>query len=205
MVIIRKTSPLTENKIKIILIILVVLIASNLNFNHNHVSRANLGNYSQSNVLGDINLTITINSQNLQWDDNLNLNITVMNTTSLELLPNSQISLNISSFVEIHLIIPMSQTYNLAYESINASNGFAFRSILIQHVPTLNPYVFSVDYLNNSISILNVSFHIYIESRRSGFIEFFTFEHFILLYFGLLAFCGIYLGYLKYRKKSEVG
>ena len=192
-----------SNRFKISLIILLFIIALNLNISVMDVSYADSTSYSQSNVLADVNLTVTVNSQNLLWDEILEININIINRTSMELIPNSQILLNITSIMDVTYVIPMKYIYILAYEPIVASTGSINRSFLIQHIPTLNPYLLSVHYINNSEPSLNVSFYIYIESIRTGFISFFTFEHFIILYFGLLLFCGIYLGYSKYRNKTN--
>lgn len=192
------------NLIKVSLILILLIIALNLNFNSIiKVSYADSNSYSQSNEVGDINLTVTINSRNLQWDDTLELNITVVNTTSLEFIPNSQFILNISTYLEVTIIISMSGIYNLTYESLDAPSGSVYRAILIAHIPTLNPYLLSVDYMNDSISIVNVSFYIFIENTKTGFIPFFTFEHFIILYFSVLLVCGIYLGYSRCQNKMN--
>lgn len=192
------------NLIKVSLILILLIIALNLSFNGiSKVSHADSNSYSQSNEVGDINLTVAINSRNLQWDDTLELNITVVNTTSLEFIPNSQFILNISTYLEVTIIIPMSGIYNLTYESLDAPSGSVYRAFSIPHIPTLNPYLLSVDYMNDSISIVNVSFYIFIENTKTGFIPFFTFEHFIILYFGVLLVCGIYLGYSRYQNKMN--
>lgn len=167
------------------------------------VSYACSTSYSQSNLKDDVNLTVTINSRYLHWDETLKLNVTITNSTSGGLILNSTIFLNITTVREFYYIIIKTWPYSLECDSYEASSGFLERSIVIQHIPTLNPYVLTAHYVNDSDDSLNVSFPVYILSVRSGFIPFVTFEHFILFYFGLLLFCGSVIGYITYKDKKS--
>lgn len=182
------------------LIVILFLFTLNLLFCVKNSASTTFIPYSESNVVGDVNLTVTVSSQNLKWDDTFYLNITIINTTTQEFIPNSNVYLNISSLVEIFIIIPMSNLYYITFGLCDLPTGSINRSYSIEHVPTLNPYLLLVHYINNSQPSFNVSFFLNIESVRFPFISFFTFDNFLILYFSLLVICGLYLWYLKYRK-----
>jgi len=196
----RQTSrKMKQRMIRVILLMWCVLTLCFFSTVGTNPTYANTYKYIKSSFSGEYNLTVIVNSLNLQWDENLEMNITISNITSGKLIPNSQFFLNISSLVEFYFIYSITWYFYLDQGIYDAPKGFLYRSIYIEHIPTLNPYFFTVHLLNNSQKLMKVAFEIQINSIRTPFIPFFKFEHFIILYFGLLVICSAYI-LLKHKK-----
>ena len=164
------------------------------------------GYYQESTIAQGINLTVGVNSRELEWDENLTISIFVLDGKNNS-ISSSNVLLQLSTVSYVHIYYNMSLPFyfwtqtnivflnRIPYYDVSVSDGFKEILTPIPHVPTQQSYTLIAIFRNATQTGPNVTYTLFISSDRAGII---TFELFFFGYIGLIITFGAF--YVLYRK-----
>ncbi|MFX1450745.1 MAG: hypothetical protein ACFFCM_07885, partial [Promethearchaeota archaeon] len=120
-----------------ILIFFMVLYLHNSNFSEGISIPFPLFSHSESEIQEDLKLTVTINSRILKWDSILALKLSIMNISTNQTIPNTNVDLKVYAHRIIYLKTNITLKYYLIYENMKLKNGTKEIIKYIPHIPTL--------------------------------------------------------------------